>query len=131
MRRWMVAALVGSALAIAGMAAADPAGAEPATSIAPSPDMSVAAFLMRVNQLRQLGPEWPRSPEAGELLGAISTVGKDYRKTLAEKQAAGQPVEACLRPRPRSRATCCLPILPDTPPKPRRAQAFARPSRSW
>lgn len=98
MRRWMVAALVGSALAIAGMAAADPAGAEPATSIAPSPDMSVAAFLMRVNQLRQLGSEWPRSPEAGELFGAISTVGKDYRKTLAEKQAAGQPVEACLPP---------------------------------
>lgn len=98
MRRWMVAVLAGGALAIAGMAAADPARAAPATSIAPSPDMSVAAFLMRVNQLRQLGPEWTRTPEAAELFAAVTTVGKDYRRALAEQQAAGQPLEACLPP---------------------------------
>ncbi len=98
MRRRMVAVLVGSALAIAGMAADKPARATPASSIVPSPDMSVAAFLLRVNQLRQNGPEWPLSPEAGELFAAITAVGKDYRQALAEKRAAGQPAEACLPP---------------------------------
>lgn len=98
MRRWMVAALAGRALAIAGMAAAGPSGAQQPAAIVPSPDMSVAAFLARVGELRQKGPEWTLSPEAGELFAAISTVGKDYRKTLAARQAAGQPVEACLPP---------------------------------
>lgn len=95
MQRVMALALVGSALVMSGASIAQPA---PATAIIPSPDMTVAAFLARVDQLRTRGPEWTLSPEAGELFGAISTVGKDYRQTLADRLAAGQPVEACLPP---------------------------------
>ncbi|NBB24325.1 hypothetical protein GVM20_04190 [Porphyrobacter sp. SLTP] len=69
-----------------------------APTITPSPDMTVAAFLARVDQLRTGGPEWTLSPEAGELFGAISAVGKAYRQTLADQRAAGQSVEACLPP---------------------------------
>lgn len=95
MRRVMALALVGSALAMSGASIAQTA---PAIAIIPSPDMTVAAFLARVDQLRTGGPEWTLSPEAGELFGAISTVGKAYRQTLADRLAAGQPVEACLPP---------------------------------
>lgn len=95
MQRVMALALVGSALMMSGASIAQPA---PATAIIPSPDMTVAAFLARVDQLRTRGPEWTLSPEAGELFGAISTVGKAYRQTLADRLAAGQPVEACLPP---------------------------------
>ena len=95
MRRVMALALVGSALVMSGASSAQPA---PATAIIPSPDMTVAAFLARVDQLRTRGPEWTLAPEAGELFGAISTVGKAYRQTLSDRLAAGQPVEACLPP---------------------------------
>lgn len=95
MQRVMALALISSAVLIAGASAAQPA---PAAQIVPSPDMTVAAFLARVDQLRTRGPEWTLSPEAGELFGAMSTVGKAYRQTLADRLAAGQPVEACLPP---------------------------------
>ncbi len=95
MRRVMALALVASALVMSGASIAQTA---PAAAIIPSPDMTVAAFLARVDQLRTRGPEWTLSPEAGELFGAISTVGKAYRQTLADRLAAGQPVEACLPP---------------------------------
>jgi len=94
MRRVMALALVGSALVMSGASIAQPAPA----AVTPSPDMTVAAFLARIDQLRPMGPEWTLSPEAGELFGAISTVGKAYRQTLADQRAAGQPVEACLPP---------------------------------
>jgi hypothetical protein len=89
----MIAALVGCALRVP-----DAQAAEPAAAIVPSPDMTVAAFLARVDQLRTRGPEWTLSPEAAELFSAISTVGKAYRQTLVDRRAAGQPVEACLPP---------------------------------
>ena len=95
MRRVMAVALVGSAWAMSGAGAAQPMSAP---TITPSPDMTVAAFLARVDQLRTGGPEWTLSPEAGELFGAISAVGKAYRQTLADQRAAGQSVEACLPP---------------------------------
>lgn len=95
MRRMMAVALVGSAWAMSGAGAAQPMSAP---AITPSPDMTVAAFLARVDQLRTGGPEWTLSPEAGELFAAISAVGKAYRQTLADQRAAGQPVEACLPP---------------------------------
>lgn len=95
MWRMTAVALVSGVLAVSAAQAAEPA---PAAAIVPSPDMTVAAFLARVDQLRPAGPEWPLSPEAGELFAAISTVGKAYRQNLAERLAAGQPVEACLPP---------------------------------
>jgi hypothetical protein len=95
MLRVMALALVASALVMSGASIAQTV---PATAITPSPDMTVAAFLARVDQLRTGGPEWTLSPEAGELFGAISTVGKAYRQTLADRLTAGQPVEACLPP---------------------------------
>lgn len=61
-----------------------------------SEEMTVAAFMERVTELRRKGPEWPLSPEAGELLTVISTVGTAYRQGLRDREAAGQPVEACL-----------------------------------
>lgn len=99
MRRMMAVALGGAILVVSGARAAEPAPSAPApAAIIPSPDMTVAAFLARVDQLRTRGPEWTLSPEAGELFGAISTVGKAYRQNLADRIAAGQPVEACLPP---------------------------------
>ena len=95
MRRIMAVALIGAALATSGAQAA-PAGTAPA--IVPSPDMTVAAFLARVDQLRPAGPDWPLSPEASELFAAVAAVGKAYRQNLADRLAAGQPVEACLPP---------------------------------
>lgn len=99
MQRMVALALVGSVLAVSGARAAEPASpASAPAAIVPSPDMPVAAFLARVDQLRTRGREWTLSPEAGELFGAISTVGKAYRQNLADRLAAGQPVEACLPP---------------------------------
>ncbi|GAA0760426.1 hypothetical protein FHS52_001049 [Erythromicrobium ramosum] len=95
MLRVMALALVASALVMSGASIAQTV---PTTAITPSPDMTVAAFLARVDQLRTGGPEWTLSPEAGELFGAISAVGKAYRQTLADRLTAGQPVEACLPP---------------------------------
>lgn len=98
MWRMTAVALVGGILATSAAQADEPAPAASPAAIAPSPDMTVAAFLARVDQLRPAGPEWPLSPEAGELFAAISTVGKAYRQNLADRLAAGQPVEACLPP---------------------------------
>jgi hypothetical protein len=95
MLRVMALALVASALVMSGASIAQTV---PTTAIMHSPDMTVAAFLARVDQLRTGGPEWTLSPEAGELFGAISAVGKAYRQTLADRLTAGQPVEACLPP---------------------------------
>jgi len=63
---------------------------------AASAQMSVADFLERIGELAKGGPEWTLSPEAGELFGVVSSVGRAYRQSLAEQRAAGQPVEACL-----------------------------------
>lgn len=99
MWRMTAAALVSGILAVSTAQAAEPApDSAPAAATVPSPDMTVAAFLARVDQLRKNGPEWTLSPEAGELFGAISTVGKAYRRNLADRLASGQPVEACLPP---------------------------------
>ena len=98
MRRIVAAALVSGMLAMSAVRAADQTPPASPATIAPSPDMTVAAFLARVDQLRTSGPEWTLSPEAGELFGAISTVGKAYRQKLADRLASGQPVEACLPP---------------------------------
>jgi prolyl-tRNA editing enzyme YbaK/EbsC (Cys-tRNA(Pro) deacylase) len=82
--------LAGLALHLAAPLAAASDGA------APSPQMTVADFLERVGTLAKTGPEWTLSPEASQLFAAISQTGKAYRQTLAERRAAGQPVEACL-----------------------------------
>jgi len=96
MWRMTAVALVSGILAVSAAQAAEPA--PDAAPIVPSPDMTVAAFLARVDQLRKNGREWTLSPEAGELFGAISTTGKAYRRNLADRLASGQPVEACLPP---------------------------------
>ncbi len=82
-------------LAVLTLHAASPVSAGPDVT-APSPQMSVAAFLGRVGELAKTGPEWTLGPEAGKLFGVISEVGKSYRQNLAERRAANQPVEACL-----------------------------------
>lgn len=63
---------------------------------APSAQMSVADFLERVGELARTGPDWTSSPAAGELFGVISGIGKETRRSLAERRAAGESVEACL-----------------------------------
>lgn len=98
MQRIMTLALFGGALAITGAQAAQTAPAAAPAALVPSPDMTVAAFLARVDQLRPGGPEWMLTPEAGELFAAMSEVGKAYRQNLADRLAAGQPLEACLPP---------------------------------
>ena len=99
--RFIIAwALVGGTLAttIAQAAQTVPSGAASPAAVVSSPDMTVAQFMARVDQLRPSGPNWPLSPEAGELFAAISAVGKTYRQNLADRLAAGQAVEACLPP---------------------------------
>ncbi len=100
MRRFFALALVSGVITLTGVQAAQTASssAVPPAAVTPSPDMTVAAFLARIDQLQPKGPEWTLSPEAGELFGAISAVGKAYRQTLADRLTAGQPVEACLPP---------------------------------
>lgn len=79
------------------LAAAMPAAAR-SPQVPPSAQMTVAAFMERIADLRSGGPEWTLSPEAGELFAVLSGVGKAYRQTLADRLASGQPVEACLPP---------------------------------
>lgn len=98
MGRLVALALAGSMLALSGGQVAARGQDGSSEAIVPSPDMTVAAFLKRVDQLRVSGPEWTLSPEAGELFAAIASVGKAYRQNLADRLAAGQPVEACLPP---------------------------------
>lgn len=98
MKRVMALAVAGGMMALTGVEAAAPASAASPEATVPSPDMTVAAFLARIDQLRPAGPEWTLSPEAGALFAAISAVGKAYRQTLADRLAAGQSVEACLPP---------------------------------
>jgi hypothetical protein len=100
MRRIMALALASGAMAATNAQAAQtaPPGVARPAAVTTSPDMSVAAFMARVDQLRPRGPDWPLSPEAGELFSAISAAGKAYRENLAKRLAAGQPVEACLPP---------------------------------
>lgn len=64
----------------------------------PSEEMTVVAFLERVDELRRGGPNWTLTPEAGQLFAVVSVVGKTYRQNLADRLAAGQTVEACLPP---------------------------------
>ncbi|MFM7349658.1 MAG: hypothetical protein ACKO01_09235 [Erythrobacter sp.] len=90
MRQLPMVLLAGLALHLAAPLSAAP------EAPAPSPQMSVAAFLERVGTLAKTGPEWTLSPEASKLFAAISETGKAYRQTLAQRRAAGQPVEACL-----------------------------------
>ena len=83
-------------LAAVAMVAALPAAAQ--TPPAPSEQMTVAAFMDRVAELRRGGPEWTLSPEASELFAVVSSVGQAYRQTLTERMASGLPTEACLPP---------------------------------
>lgn len=100
MRRIMAWATIGGVLAATSAQATQtaPSAATPPAAVTSSPDMTVAAFMARVAQLRLSGPDWPLSPEAGKLFAAISAVGKAYRASLANRLAVGQPVEACLPP---------------------------------
>ncbi len=95
--RFIIAwALFGGTLAatIAQAAQTVRSGSAPPAAVGSSPDMTVAQFMARVDQLRPSGPNWPLSPEAGELFAAISAVGKTYRQNLADRLAAAQTVEA-------------------------------------
>jgi hypothetical protein len=82
-------------VASGALAAQSPSTATPS---APSPEMSVADFFARVDELRVRGPNWTQSAEAGELFNAVSEAGRAYRSKLADQLSAGQLVEACLPP---------------------------------
>ena len=93
MRAVMIAGMFG--LAATGLAAQNP----PSTGqTAPSANMSVEAFLGRIGELSRGGPRWTQTPEATQLFEAVAGVGKAYRQDLAQRVAAGQPVDACLPP---------------------------------
>ena len=81
-----------------GAQAAQTAPAAAPAALVPSSDMTVAAFLARVDQLRPSGPEWTLTPKAGELFAAIFAGARPIRQKIADRLAAGQAVEACLPP---------------------------------
>jgi len=75
--------------ASSALAAQEPPAAAPEP---PSQAMSVAAFLERLGVVSRSGPDWTQTPEATELFEAVSSAGKAYRRDLAARAAAGQPV---------------------------------------
>lgn len=94
--RGILALTLAALVVTAGPGAHAQAPADAANPAAPSPEMSVSAFLSRLGELARTGPLWPGSPEGEQLIGILSTIGKTYRQDLADRRAAGQPVEACL-----------------------------------
>lgn len=84
--------------ASSALAAQEPPGAAPGEAPPPSQAMSVAAFLERLGEVSRSGPGWTETPQAAQLFEAVAGAGRAYRRDLAARGAAGQPVEACLPP---------------------------------